>query len=103
MPVSPDERLRISYYPAQDQNPQYWGRVYPAGETAHLFGRPVLLPAAETGAAPYLQLNNLILTGDLSGLTEYLQSNPGYLHVWGAGAGAGRGAPAAGQRLGAVR
>jgi hypothetical protein len=80
----PSERLRVSYYPAQDQNPQYWGRVYPAGETAHLFGRPVLLPAAEAGVAPYLQLNNLILAGDLSGLTEYLQSNPGYFHVWGA-------------------
>ncbi len=80
----PGERMRVSYYPAQDQNPQYWGRVYPAGEAAHLFGRPVLLPAAEAGAAPYLQLNNLILAGDLSGLTEYLQSNLGYLHVWGA-------------------
>jgi hypothetical protein len=79
----PSERLRVSYYPAQDQNPQYWGRVYPAGESAHLFGRPVFLPAAEIGAAPYLQLNNLILTGDLTGLTEYLQSNQGYLYVWG--------------------
>ena len=79
----PTEALRVSYYPAQDQNPQYWGRVYPTGESAHLFGRPVLLPAAESGAAPYLQLNNLVLTGDLSALTDYLQSNPGYLHAWG--------------------
>ena len=79
----PSERLRVSYYPAQDQNPQYWGRIYPAGESAHLFGRPVFLPAAEIGAAPYLQLNNLILAGDLSGLVAYVQSNQGYLHVWG--------------------
>ena len=79
----PSERLRVSYYPAQDQNPQYWGRVYPAGESAHLFGRPVFLPAAELGAAPYIQLNNLILAGDLSGLAAYVQSNQGYLHVWG--------------------
>ena len=43
----------------------------------------MLLPAAETGAAPYLQLNNLILAGDLSGLAEYLQSNQGYIHAWG--------------------
>ena len=79
----PNDHLRVSYYPVQDQNPQYWGRLYPAGESAHLFGRPLILPAAETGAAPYLQLNNLVLTGDLSTLTAYLQSDMGYIHIWG--------------------
>jgi hypothetical protein len=80
----PSERLRVSAYPAQDGNPQYWGRIYPAGETAHLFGAPVLLPSAEAGGAPYIQLNNLILAGDLPGLAGYMQSNQGYIHVWGA-------------------
>ena len=79
----PDDSLRIKYYPAQDGNPQYWGRFYPAGETAHLFGRPTPLATTEIGASPYIQLNNLILIGDLSALTEYLQSNQGYIHVWG--------------------
>ena len=78
-----NDNLRISYYPARDGNPQYWGRYFAVGEIAHLFGRPTLLAAAETGAFPYLELNNLILTGDLPGLIEYLQSNQGYIHVWG--------------------
>jgi len=80
----PSDRLHISYFPARDANPQYWGRVYPAGQPAHLFGRPTLLGAAATGAAPYIQLNNLTLAGDLSSLTAYLNSNLGaYIHVWG--------------------
>ncbi len=80
----PSERLHISYYPAQDANPQYWGRVYPVGESAHLFGRPTLLQAVEVGGAPYIQLDNLILAGDLSSLTEFLDSNLGaYVHAWG--------------------
>ena len=79
----PGDSLRITFYPTQDGNPQYWGRFYPAGETAHLFGRPTLLASFESGASPNIQLNNLILTGDLSALTEYLQANLGYIHVWG--------------------
>ena len=79
----PSDQLSISYYPVKDGNPQYWGRVYPAGQTAHLFGAPTFLLAAETGTAPYVQLNNLVLAGDVSGLLEYLQSNQGYIHAWG--------------------
>jgi len=30
-----------------------------------------------------VQLNNLVLEGDLSGLLEYLQSDHGYIHAWG--------------------
>ncbi len=72
-----------SYSSAQDGNPQYWGHVYPAGQTAHLFGVPTFLSSTETGTAPYVQLNNLILNGDISGLLEYLQSGQGYIHAWG--------------------
>ena len=32
---------------------------------------------------PYVQLNNLVLAGDVSGLLEYLRANPGYIHAWG--------------------
>jgi hypothetical protein len=77
------DQLSISYYPNQDGNPQYWGRVYPAGQTAHLFGAPTYLVATESGVSPYVQLNNLVLAGDVSGLLEYLQSNPDYIHAWG--------------------
>ena len=79
----PADQLSISYYPDQDANPQYWGRVYPLGQTAHLFGAPTYLLAADSGAASYVQLNNLVLAGDVSGLLEYLQTNQGYIHAWG--------------------
>jgi hypothetical protein len=79
----PSDQISISYYPTQDGNPQYWGRVYPAGEHAELFGAPTVLLAAEPDKAPYVQLNNLVLDGDVSGLLEYLQTNQGYIHAWG--------------------
>jgi hypothetical protein len=79
----PSDQLSISYYSAQDGNPQYWGRVYPVDQTVDLFGAPTFMLAAETGSAPYVQLNNLVLAGDVSGLLEYLQSNQGYIHAWG--------------------
>jgi hypothetical protein len=79
----PSDQISISYYPAQDGNPQYWGRVYPAGQIAHLFGPPTYLLPAGPEASPYVQMNNLVLSGDLSGLLEYLQSNQGYIHAWG--------------------
>jgi hypothetical protein len=80
----PSERLRVSYYTARDRNPQYWGRVYQAGESADLFGPSVLLTPVDLGAAPYIQMGNLILTGDLSALVEHLQSSQGgYIHAWG--------------------
>jgi hypothetical protein len=79
----PGEQLSITYYPAMDRNPQYWGRVYRAGQVSHLFGAPTYLLLVKAGAAPYIQLNNLVLSGDLSALQEYLQSNQGYIHAWG--------------------
>ena len=79
----PCDQISVSYYPAQGANPQYWGRVYLAGQEAQLFGAPTYLPATEPGASPYVQLNNLVLTGDLTGLLEYLQSGQGYIHAWG--------------------
>jgi hypothetical protein len=79
----PSDQLSISYYPTQDGNPQYWGRVYPTGLAANLFGAPTYLLQTETGAAPYVLLNNLVLSGDVSGLMEYLQTNQGYIHAWG--------------------
>ncbi len=78
-----NDQISISYHSTQDGNPQYWGRVYPSGQTANLFGAPTYLPAAEPGGAPYIQLNNLILAGDASGMLEYLRGNQGYIHAWG--------------------
>jgi hypothetical protein len=80
---SPSDQVSISYYPTQDSNPQYWGRVYPTGQAANLFGAPTYLLPTETGTAPYVLLNNLVLAGDSSGLMEYLQTNQGYIHAWG--------------------
>jgi hypothetical protein len=79
----PSDQISISYFPTQDGNPQYWGRVYPAGEHADLFGAPTVLLAAEPDKDPYVQLNNLVLEGDVSGLLDYLQTNQGYIHAWG--------------------
>jgi hypothetical protein len=79
----PSDQFSVSYYPTQDGNPQYWGRVYPTGQTAHLFGAPTYLLPTESGSAPYVEMNNLVLAGDVSGLFEYLQSNHGYIHAWG--------------------
>ncbi len=79
----PSEQVSISYYPTTDSNPQYWGRVYPAGQHADLFGAPTYLPSASEGSTPYVRLNNLVLEGDLTGLLEYLQSGHGYIHAWG--------------------
>ena len=79
----PSDHISISSYPTQDGNPQYWGRVYTAGQAANLFGAPTYLLPTETGAAPYVLLNNLVLAGDMSGLLEFLQTNPGYIHAWG--------------------
>jgi hypothetical protein len=79
----PGSQVSISYYPLQDGNPKYWGRVYPLGQTAHLFGAPTYLLAADGTSSPYVQLNNLVLVGDISGLLEYLQTNHGYIHAWG--------------------
>jgi hypothetical protein len=76
-------QLSISYYPLQDGNPLYWGRDYPIGQAAHLFGAPIYLLAADGTSSPYVQLNNLVLAGDVSGLQDYLQSNHGYIHAWG--------------------
>jgi len=79
----PSDQLSISYYPAQDGNPQYWGREYPSGHNAELFGVPTYYPAAEIDETPYLQLNNLMVVGDVSSLIEYLQENQSYIHAWG--------------------
>ena len=79
----PSDKVSISYYPTQDGNPQYWGRVYPAGQAANLFGAPTYLLPTEAGAAPYVLLNNLVLAGDMSGLLEFLRTNPGYIHARG--------------------
>jgi len=79
----PSDQLSISYYPAKDGNPQYWGRIYPLGQTAQLFGAPTYLVSTDPGAEPYVQLNNLVLAGNVSGLLEYLQTNQGYIHAWG--------------------
>ncbi len=75
-------QVSVSYYPTADGNPQYWGRIYPSGQTAHLFGAPTYLPSADPSGSPYVQLNNLVLVGDLSGLLDYLH-NQGYIHAWG--------------------
>ncbi len=79
----PSDQLSVSSYPTQDGNPQYWGRVYPTDQTAHLFGAPTYLLPTESGSAPYVEMNNLVLAGDVSGLFEYLHSNQGYIHAWG--------------------
>ncbi len=79
----PSDQISISYYLTQDGNPQYWGRIYPAGEHADLFGAPTVLLATEPDKAPYVQLNNLVLEGDVSDLLQYLQANQGYIHAWG--------------------
>ena len=79
----PSNQLSISTYSAQDGNLQYWGRSYPTGQTAHVFGAPTYMLSVEAGGAPYIQLNNLVLAGDVSGLFEYLQTNQGYIHAWG--------------------
>jgi hypothetical protein len=79
----PTDQRTISYYPARDGNPKYWGRVYPSGQVAQVFGAPTYLPPADGSPTPYVQLNNLQLSGDISGLLEYLQSDHGYIHAWG--------------------
>ena len=79
----PGERIHITTYPAQDGNPQYWGRLYPAGETAHLYGQPMIVWPVAADGAPYLMLNNLVLAGDLSAMIEHLLSVQGYVHIWG--------------------
>jgi hypothetical protein len=79
----PTDQRAISYYPARDGNPKYWGRVYPSGQVAQVFGAPTYLPPADGSSTPYVQLNNLQLSGDISGLLEYLQSDHGYIHAWG--------------------
>jgi hypothetical protein len=79
----PSDRLSFSYYPTTDGNPEYWGRVYQAGRPAHLFGAPTYLLAADPNDLPYIQLNNLVLVGDVSGLLDYLKGNQGYIHAWG--------------------
>ncbi len=79
----PGSQLSISYYPAGDGNPQYWGRVYPVGKRADLFGAPTYLLSVATDGSPYILLNNLLLQGDVSGLLEYLRGNQGYIHAWG--------------------
>jgi hypothetical protein len=76
-------QVSISYFPTTDGNPQYWGRTYPTGQKADLFGAPTYLLPADPAGTPYVQLNNLVLAGDLSGLKEQLQSNSGYIHAWG--------------------
>src|SRR4030042_442029 len=50
------DHLSISYYPAQDGNPQYWGRIYASGQSAHLFGTPTYLLSAETGVIASVRL-----------------------------------------------
>jgi hypothetical protein len=80
---APSEQLSISYSPMEDGNPPYWGRRYPAGETAQLYGAATYLLPVEASGEPYVELNNLVLDGDLSGLVAYLQSDGGYIHAWG--------------------
>jgi hypothetical protein len=79
----PTDQRSISYYPARDGNPKYWGRVYPSGQVVQVFGAPIYLPPADGSSTPYVQLNNLVLSGDTSGLLDYLQSDHGYIHAWG--------------------
>jgi hypothetical protein len=79
----PTDQRSISYYPAGDGNPKYWGRVYPSGQVVQVFGAPTYLSPADGSSTPYVQLNNLVLSGNISGLLEYLQSDHGYIHAWG--------------------
>ncbi len=70
----PSDQISISYYPTQDGNPQYWGRIYPAGRAAELFGAPTVLPAARSGTAPYVQLDTTWFWKVMyPSLLEYLQ------------------------------
>jgi hypothetical protein len=76
-------QLSISYIPTQDGNPRYWGRIYPTGQAAQVYGSPTYLLPADASGTPYVEFNNLVLEGDLSGLLEKLESGIGYIHAWG--------------------
>jgi hypothetical protein len=78
------QRAWISISPVVDGNPKYWGRSYTAGQSAQLYGplQSLLIPV-EAGGNPRVVLNNLVLEGDLNGLTQQAQSNQGYFHAWG--------------------
>jgi hypothetical protein len=71
-------------------NPKFWAREYPLGGRADLFGSLQVLYPADTGVAPSIRMNDLVLEGDLEPLTQAYQQlmertsdQEAPLHVWG--------------------
>ncbi|MBN1933138.1 MAG: hypothetical protein JW934_00660 [Anaerolineae bacterium] len=72
----------------QHQNPTFWTRPHIAGRQVHRFGAPQVWFPTETHGTPYVTMGNLMLTGDVQPLADYIQQQyiheqPIYAHVWG--------------------
>ena len=76
------------------QNPRFWARPYQAGQQVHRFGVPrawfpiEAAPGGASGSAPFVVMGNLVLTGDVQSLSEYIldlyvKEEWMYVHVWG--------------------
>lgn len=92
-----DERVwenpyRIAEMPAwgewRHENPPLWLRSYVAGDQAHRFGIPRTWFAVEIGGAPFVAMGNLVLSGDVQALADYVLQQYvaeqwAYVHVWG--------------------
>jgi hypothetical protein len=76
------------------QNPRFWARSYTVGQHVHRFGTPrawfptQAVPEGASGGVPFLAVGNLVLTGDVRPLADYIldrytREEPMYAHVWG--------------------
>jgi hypothetical protein len=68
--------------------PRLWVRSYSAGQQMHRFGIPRVWFSTKEGGAPFVAIGDLVLTGDVGPLTEYVlkqyaQGQWMYVHVWG--------------------
>jgi hypothetical protein len=105
----PDERVwqypyRVAEMPPwgewRHQNAKFWARSYTAGQQIHRFGVPrawfateaaeatEAAPEGASGGAPFLAIGDLVVTGDVQSLAEYIlglyvNEEWMYVHVWG--------------------
>jgi hypothetical protein len=80
-------------------NPRYWARTYDPGAEADLFGPIVALLPADHDGVPYIEMADLVLTGEPGVLAELAQTYAQLvesmgivevpMHVWGTVADAG--------------
>lgn len=81
-PLARGVSTSFSYTSAFDSSYRLWQPVYNSNGRIDLYGYPSVLPAVESGIAPLITINNIMITGPITDLAQAV--TPGtFVHVWG--------------------